>query len=177
MKRKHAMIDTYASVVTEKSQDVCGVNLNMNGVAIGSTIRDAYEIIVSMTILNIFARIRYLSSFFEVWTLEIVPTFDNMVSKVIDYNGIAMNTCLYARREAAFQFYNVNNRIDFPYLANGDGFHHWIQFQTGNYQIRHAEFYSARFNLLRDPCKKSTKKTAKVEYNMDLYLSNLDSQT
>jgi hypothetical protein len=44
----------------------------------------------------------------------------------------------------------VNNRAYFPYLANGDSVGHWIQFQTGNYQIRHAEFYSAQFKLLGD---------------------------
>jgi hypothetical protein len=44
----------------------------------------------------------------------------------------------------------VDNKAYFPYLVGGDTLKHWIQFQTGNYQIRHAEFYCAEFRLLGD---------------------------
>jgi hypothetical protein len=86
-----------------------------------------------MTTFNIFTRIRYLPRFFGVWTLEIVPILDNMVWKVIDHNSIAMNTYAHTRREAAFQFFNVNNKAYFPYLVGDDVLEHWIQFQTENY--------------------------------------------
>jgi hypothetical protein len=45
MKRKHTVKYTCASFVTEKSQDVYGVYLGMNGIAIGSTIRLADELL------------------------------------------------------------------------------------------------------------------------------------
>jgi hypothetical protein len=69
----------------------------MNDIDIGSTIRLAYEVIIPMTTFNIFARIRHLPCFFGVWTLEIVPSLDNMVCKVIDYNGITTSTCTHAK--------------------------------------------------------------------------------
>jgi hypothetical protein len=73
-----------------------------------------------------------------------------MVCKIIDCNGIAMNMCTHANEEAVFQFYNVNNSAYSPYVAGDDPLGHWIQFQTGNYQIRHAGFYSSQFRLRRD---------------------------
>jgi hypothetical protein len=57
MKRKHPMTYTCASAVNEKFQDICGIYLDMNNVAIGSTIRFAYEVIIQMTTFNIFADI------------------------------------------------------------------------------------------------------------------------
>jgi hypothetical protein len=143
MKRKYPMTFTCAAAVTEKSQDMCWVYLDMNGIAIGSTIKLAYEVIIPMTTFNIFARIRYLPSFFGVWILEIVPTSDNMVCKVLDYNRIAVNTCTANRKDLAFNFYNVNNIAYFGYTAAVDRLNHWIQFQERNYQIRNTEFYSA----------------------------------
>jgi hypothetical protein len=86
IKRKHSMTYTCTSAVTEKLQDQCGVYLDLDGIAIGSPIRLAYEVIIPMTTLNIFDRIQYWHRFFGVWTFEIVPTLDNMVYKVIDYN-------------------------------------------------------------------------------------------
>jgi hypothetical protein len=112
-----------------------------------STIRLVYEVIVSMTTFNIFARIRCLPCFFRVWTLEIVPTLDNLVCEVIDYKGLAMKTCSHANRKVVFQFYNINNKAYFSDLASTHPLGHWIQFQTGNYQKRHTEFYSAQFKL------------------------------
>jgi hypothetical protein len=102
-----------------------------------------------MTTLNIFTRIRYLPNFFGVCTLEIITTLDNMVFKIIDYNGIAMNTCSHAKIEAAFRFYS-SNKVFSPSLADGDPLEHWLQFQTGNYEIRHTEFYNIQFRLLED---------------------------
>jgi hypothetical protein len=64
MKRKYPMIYHCVSVVTKKSQDVCGIYLDMNNVVTGSTIRLAYEVIIPIATFNIFARIRYLASFF-----------------------------------------------------------------------------------------------------------------
>jgi hypothetical protein len=93
-----------ASAVTGKCQDVYEVYLDMSGVATGSIIKFVYKVIVPMINFNIFPRIRYLPNFFGVWTLEIVPILDKLVCKVIDYNGVAMNTCTHAWRETAFQF-------------------------------------------------------------------------
>jgi hypothetical protein len=74
----------------------------MKGGIISSPIALAYEVIVSMTIFNIFAGIRYLPSFLGVWILDIAPTLDNMVCKGIDYNGVAMKVCTHANKEAIF---------------------------------------------------------------------------
>jgi hypothetical protein len=115
----------------------------MSHIAPGSKIRLADEVIVPMTTFNIFACIGYLPHFFGVWTLDIVSTLVNMAYKVIDYNGITMDTCLHANLEPAFQFYNINNKAYFSSLANADPFGPWIQFQTGNYQRRYSEFYSS----------------------------------
>jgi hypothetical protein len=59
----------------------------------------------------------------------------------MDEYGIATKTYTHGNREAAFQFYNVNDKTYITYLANGDPIAHWLQFQTGNYQIPNAEFY------------------------------------
>jgi hypothetical protein len=104
MKGKHPMTYTSASIVTEKSQEVWGVYLDMNNIALRYTLRVAYEVIASISPFNIFADIRYLIRFFGVWTLEIVPTPDNMVCEVIDYDGLATNTYTHVNRETAFQF-------------------------------------------------------------------------
>jgi hypothetical protein len=48
------------------------------------------------------------------------------------------------------QFYNVKNRAYFPYASGTDPLAHWIQFQTGYYQIQCAEFYGAQFRLQGD---------------------------
>jgi hypothetical protein len=122
----------------------------MNDGANDYTIRLAYEGIVAITTSNIFICIRYQPIFFGVWTLEIVPTLDNMICKVIDYHGVAMNTCTHARQEPAFQFYNLNNKTYFPSSAGTDPLAHWIQFQAGNNQILLAEFYSPEFRLQGD---------------------------
>jgi hypothetical protein len=61
-----------------------------------------------------------------------------------------MNTCTYANREAVLQFYNANNRTYFLYTANRNTLAHWIQFQTGNHQIWHAECESTQFELRGD---------------------------
>jgi hypothetical protein len=45
MKRKHSMTYSCAAVVAEKSQEVCGVYLNLNGISPDSAIRLTYEII------------------------------------------------------------------------------------------------------------------------------------
>jgi hypothetical protein len=73
-----------------------------------------------MTAFNILAPIQYLPSFFGGWILEIIHTVDNKVYKVIDYNSVAINTSTHARREASFQFYNLNNKDYFPSLVISD---------------------------------------------------------
>jgi hypothetical protein len=66
------MTYTYAWVVTEKSQNVYGVYLDMNDVATDSIIRLPYEVNVPITTFNIFARIRYLPCFLESWYLKLL---------------------------------------------------------------------------------------------------------
>jgi hypothetical protein len=92
----------------------------MNDIVIGSTIILVHEVIIRMTIFNIFARIRYKSGFFGIWILDVVHTLDNMICNALDNNGISLNTCRNARREAEFQFCNVNNHSYFPDTAVGD---------------------------------------------------------
>jgi hypothetical protein len=83
-----------------------------------------------MITFNVFARFRYLPSFFGIWTLEIVPILDNMVYKVIDYHDIAANTCAHVNKETVFQFYNMNIGVYLPYIAADNPLEHWIQFQA-----------------------------------------------
>jgi hypothetical protein len=56
----------------EKYQDVCGVYLDMNNVAIGSTIKVINEVKVPRTTFNLFVRIYFLPPFFGAWTFQIV---------------------------------------------------------------------------------------------------------
>jgi hypothetical protein len=69
-KREHSMTHTCASVVAEKSRDICGAFLDAKSIAIGSTIRLAYEVNAPKTTFNIFVCIRYLPNFFGVWSLD-----------------------------------------------------------------------------------------------------------
>jgi hypothetical protein len=76
------------------------------------------EVIIPMTTLNIFNRMRYLLRFFGIWTFEIVHTLDNMVCIAVDSNGISMNTCTHARRNMYFNFRRSKAKsIFFPLLV------------------------------------------------------------
>jgi hypothetical protein len=50
----------------KKSQEISRVYLNMNGIAIGYIIMVSDEVIIPMTTLNIFNRMRYLLRFFGI---------------------------------------------------------------------------------------------------------------
>jgi hypothetical protein len=60
-----------------------------------------YRIIIPMTTFNLFARIMYLHPFFDIWTLDIIPTFDNRAVKVIDDNNISINNCSNVNKKLA----------------------------------------------------------------------------
>jgi hypothetical protein len=54
-----------------------------------------------MTTFSLFARIRYLHPFFDIWTLDIIPTFDNLVVKVIGDSNIAILNCSNDNKKSA----------------------------------------------------------------------------
>jgi hypothetical protein len=61
-----------------------------------------------MTTFNLFDKMRYLPTFFGNWTLDIIPTLDNMIMKVVSVDlgaGVGMqstNLCTHIRKSAAF---------------------------------------------------------------------------
>jgi hypothetical protein len=86
----------------------------LNGIAAGSTLSMKCEVIIPMTTFNLFTQIRFFPDFFGNWIFEIVPTLDNMVIKVINYNGIAMNALnTHANKELAYEFYKVGIKACF----------------------------------------------------------------
>jgi hypothetical protein len=62
-----------------------------------------------MTTFHLFDKMRNLPKFFGNWTIDIIPTFDNMIMKVISVGGVATTQCNHARRSGAFQCYGVGN--------------------------------------------------------------------
>jgi hypothetical protein len=103
-----------------------------------------------MSTFNLLARLRYLPTFFGTWKIELVPTLENMVSKVIKYNAILQTADVQAGEELAFQFYNVNTKNYYSRTNNGNPVDHWIQFAPEHYVIEEAYFYTSKFRLLPD---------------------------
>jgi hypothetical protein len=68
----------------------------------GSPVTVKYNINIPMTTDNLFDKLSYLPTFFGNWALDIVPTLDNMIMKVIDNNGVASNTYTHSNKEMAY---------------------------------------------------------------------------
>jgi hypothetical protein len=102
-----------------------------------------------MTTFNIFDKLRYLPTFFGNWRLDIVPTLDNMIMKVIDYNGVNQYTCIDVAKQACFQCYGVRTHCMFT-TANNAAPAAWIQLVPQSYTIHSANFYTSKFKLITD---------------------------
>jgi hypothetical protein len=104
-----SLINNTERSVTRKYISLAGINNNIS-------ITITYEINIPMTVLNLFDKMRYLPTFFGNWTLDIIPTLDNMIMKVISIDlgaGAGMqstNLCSHIRKSASFQCYGVGNR-------------------------------------------------------------------
>jgi hypothetical protein len=124
--------------------NVCGTYIDVNGLANGAIIQVEYEIIIPMTTFKLLARLRCLPTFFGTWKIELVPTLENMVSKIISYdagaNKILQTSCKHVNRELAFQFYNVNTHNYYVQATAGDPITHWIQFAPEHYVIEETYF-------------------------------------
>jgi hypothetical protein len=101
IKRKYPITFTCGYAVAHKERNVDGVYLKLAGIRSGFPLSMKYRIIIQMAAFNLFARIRYLHPFFDIWTLDIIPTFDNMVVEVIDSNNIAINNCSNVNKKLA----------------------------------------------------------------------------
>jgi hypothetical protein len=74
--------------VDDKERAACGQYINFRAHNHNTTITLRYFITIPMTTFYLFDKHRYLSMFFGNWTLDIVPTLDNMIMKVVDYNNV-----------------------------------------------------------------------------------------
>jgi hypothetical protein len=129
-------------------RSVCGRYINMRAINPGSPLVEKYNINIPMTTFNIFDKIRYLPTFFGNWTLEIVPTIDNMIMKVIENNNIDTNT--HINKEMAYQYYGVGTPCYYPVAAVADPSATWIMLTPQSYKITRANFYTSQFKLIPD---------------------------
>jgi hypothetical protein len=93
--------------VDDKENAACGQYINFRALNNGTTVTLRYSITIPMTTCNLFDKLRYLPTFFGNWTLDIVPTLDNMIMKVVDYNNVNQYSCSDVLKQAAFQCYGI----------------------------------------------------------------------
>jgi hypothetical protein len=77
----------------DKERPACGQYINFRALNNNTTVTLRYHITIPMSTFNIVDKLRYLPTFFGNWTLDIVPTLDNMIMKVIDYNNVNQYAC------------------------------------------------------------------------------------
>jgi hypothetical protein len=66
---------------TDNRRSVCGKYINARAFLPGSHVKIRYNIKFPMTSFNLFDKLRYLPTFFGNWTLDIIPTLENMIMK------------------------------------------------------------------------------------------------
>jgi hypothetical protein len=92
---------------------------------------------------------RYLPTFFGNLALDIIPTLDNMIIKIISIGGVATIQCNHIRRFAEFQCYGVENAA--YYSVDGtDPITQWIMLTPQSYTITKANYYTSHFLLIPD---------------------------
>jgi hypothetical protein len=101
-----------------------------------------------MTSVNLFDKIRYLLTFFGNWTLDLVPTLNNMIMKVIDCCSAKNIECTDINKELSFHFYAVGINYHYPMNVNDDPHDNWIMLTPQSYKITSANFYISLFNLI-----------------------------
>jgi hypothetical protein len=109
--------DTTLNII-DKERPACGQYVNFRALNNNTTVSLTYFITITMSTFNIFDKLRYLPTFFGNWTLDIVPTLDNMIMKVIDYNNVNQYTCTDVAKQAAFQRYVVGTPYVFTTASN-----------------------------------------------------------
>jgi hypothetical protein len=92
-----------------------------------------------MTTFTLFDNLRYLPTFFGNWTLNIVPTLDNMIMKVLDYNNVDQYSCTKVSKQGAFQCYDIGTQCMFT-TAAGNAPNAWLQLIPQAYTIHSAIF-------------------------------------
>jgi hypothetical protein len=102
-----------------------------------------------MTTFNLFDKLRYLPTFFGHWTLDIVPTLDNMSMKVTEHTLFNQYECTNVSKQAVFQCYGVGTHSDYT-DATANGANAWIQLTPQSYTIYSANFYTSQFRLISD---------------------------
>jgi hypothetical protein len=102
-----------------------------------------------MSTFNLFDKLRYLPTFFGNWTLDIVPTLDNMIMKVLDYNNIDQYTCSNVSKQGAFQCYGIGTPCMFTQAA-ANAPNTSITLIPQAYTIHTANFYTSQFKLIPD---------------------------
>jgi hypothetical protein len=100
-----------------------------------------------MSTFNLFDKLRYFPTFFGNWTLDIVPTLDNMFMKVIDYNCIDTYSCFHATKQAYYQCYGVGTQCFYPTIAANTP-NTWLMLTPKSYKIHSANFYTSQFKLI-----------------------------
>jgi hypothetical protein len=105
---------------------ICGKYINKRTILYGSPVVVKYNINIPMKTFYLFDKLRYLPKFFGNLKLDIVPTFYNMIMKVIDNIGINTNTCSNVNKEMAYQCFGVGIPCYYPVATGQDPSATWI---------------------------------------------------
>jgi hypothetical protein len=144
--------NTYTATqsLDDSISSVCGKDSDFKSVNPSSPITITYFIKIPMTTFNLFDKMRYLPTFFGNWTLDIVPTLENMIMKIIRYNVFDTKGCTHNNKILSAQCYGVGTECYFPTVAGVDPYLTWIMLTPRGYRIAKANFYTSQFNLIPD---------------------------
>jgi hypothetical protein len=136
--------DIAASSVTDRERAGCGQYVNFNAIASGTSITLKYFLTIPMSTFNLFNKLRYLPTFFGNWTLDIIPTLDNMFIKIISYNRISQLSNYHVTKQKVYQCYGLGSEVPYTTTAAGAATA-WIKLAPQSYKITSANFYTSQF--------------------------------
>jgi hypothetical protein len=91
--------------IEDKKRANYGKYDNFNPLNQGSVVVLKYQINIPMSTFNIFDKLRYLPKFFGNSALDIIPTLDNMIMKVVDFNVEDQLGCYHPTKQRAYNCY------------------------------------------------------------------------
>jgi hypothetical protein len=87
--------------------------VHYNAINSGNLITFECIITIPMSTFNLFDKLRYFPTFFGNWTLDIIPTLDNMNMKVVDNSGLDQLTCYHSTKQGAYHCYGIGTPCRF----------------------------------------------------------------
>jgi hypothetical protein len=100
---------TATGTIDNGERAFCGNYIYLTGLNSNNSVMVKYSINIPMTNVNLFDKISILPTFFGNWTLDIIPTLENMIMKDINIGGVSTITCTDVKKETKFQCYGVEN--------------------------------------------------------------------